>query len=138
MSKTALRLDEKSEFVPICHHCHIVGHIRPNYPKLRSLSTFKVRPPSGKHGSSNTTYVCHHYGVSRHIHPNCFKLYPQKQVSKRSQVSSQGPTPLFGELLKVLSFLTQFRRISIVLYPLVDILGHVPFHLHGQRLMLCG
>ena len=110
MSKTALRLNEKSEFVPICHHCHIVGHIRPNYPKLRSLSTFKVRPPSGKHSSSNTTYVCHHYGVSRHIHPNCFKLYPQKQVSKRSQVSSQGPTPLFGELLNALSFLTQFQE----------------------------
>ena len=53
-------------------------------------------------------HVCHHYGVSEHIHHNCFKLYPQKQVSKRSQVSSQGPTPLFKELLKVLSFLSQF------------------------------
>ena len=53
-------------------------------------------------------HVCHHCGVSGHIHPNCFKLYPHKQLSKRSQVSSQGPTPLFGELLKVLSFLTQF------------------------------
>ena len=55
-------------------------------------------------------HVCHHYGVSGHICPNCFKLYPQKQVSKRSQVSSQGPTPLFGELLKALSFLTQFQE----------------------------
>ena len=55
-------------------------------------------------------HVCHHCGVSRHICPNCFKLYPQKQVSKRSQVSSQGPTPLFGELLKALSFLTQFQE----------------------------
>ena len=52
--------------------------------------------------------VCHHCVVSGHIHPNSLKLYPQKQVSKQSQVSSQGPTPLFGELLKVLSFLTQF------------------------------
>ena len=56
--------------------------------------------------------VCHHYGVFRHVRSNCFKLYPQKQVSKRSQVSSQGPTPWFGELLrellKFLSFLTQF------------------------------
>ena len=76
-------------------------------------------------------YVCHHCGVSGHIRPNCFKLYPQKQLSKQSQVSSQGPTPLFRELLKVLSFLTQFRRISIVLYPLVDILGHVPFNIYG-------
>ena len=55
-------------------------------------------------------HVCHHYGVSGHINPNCFKLYPQKQVSKRSQVSIQGPTPLFGELLKTLSFLTQFQE----------------------------
>ena len=29
-------------------------------------------------------HVCHHCGVFGHIHPNCFKLYPQKQVSKRS------------------------------------------------------
>ena len=53
-------------------------------------------------------HVCHHCGVSGHIRPNCFKLYPQKQVSKWSQVSSQGPTPFYGELLKALSFLTQF------------------------------
>ena len=48
--------------------------------------------------SSVRPHVCHHCGVSGHIRPNCFKLYPQKQVSKRSQVFSQGPTPLFGEL----------------------------------------
>ena len=53
-------------------------------------------------------HVCHHCGVLGQICPNCFKLHPQKQVSKWSQVSSQGPTPLFGELLKTLSFLTQF------------------------------
>ena len=33
-SKTPPRLNEKSEFVPICHHCHIVGHIRPNWDKM--------------------------------------------------------------------------------------------------------
>ena len=65
------------------------------------LSNFKsfVRP-----------HVCHHCGISRHIRPNFFKLYPHKQLSKWSQVSSQGPTPLFGKLLKVLSFLTQFQE----------------------------
>ena len=55
-------------------------------------------------------HVCHHCGVSGHTRPNCFKLYPQKQMSKWSQASSQGPTPLFGELLKALSFLTQFQE----------------------------
>ena len=29
-------------------------------------------------------HICHHYGVFGHIRPNCFKLYPQKQVSKQS------------------------------------------------------
>ena len=57
-------------------------------------------------------HVCHHCGVSGHICPNCFKLYPHKQLSKRSQVSSQGPIPFFGELLKALSFLTQFQKNS--------------------------
>ena len=55
-------------------------------------------------------HVCHHCGVSGHIRPNYFKLYPHKQLSKRSQVSFQEPTPLFGELLKVLRFLTQFQE----------------------------
>ena len=49
-------------------------------------------------------HVCHHYGVSGHIRPYFFKLYPHKQLSKRTQVSSQGPIPLFRELLKDLSF----------------------------------
>ena len=57
-------------------------------------------------------HVCHQCSVFGHIHPNCFKLYPQKQMSKQLQVSSQAPTPLFGELLKVLSFLTQFQENS--------------------------
>ena len=78
MSKTPPRLNEKSKFVPICHHCHIIGHIRPNCLKLRSLSTSKVRPPSKKHSSLKTTHVCHHCGASDHTQPNCFKLFPHK------------------------------------------------------------
>ena len=67
ISKTPPRLNKNSEFVPTCHHCHIVGQIRPNFPKLRSLSTSKVRPPSRKPSSSKTTHVCHHYGASGHF-----------------------------------------------------------------------
>ena len=109
MSKTPHSLNKKSKFVPTCHHCHIVGHIRPNCPKLRSLSTSKVRPPSMKPRSSKTTQVCHHGGASSHTHPNCFKLFPYKRVYKRSHPLSKGSVPILGELLKVLSFLTQFQ-----------------------------
>ena len=103
-----------------------------------SNSKYFVRPHSRKSSNPKTAHVCHHCGVSGHIHPNCLKLYPQKQVSKQSQVSSQGTTPLFGELLKVLSFLTQFEKNSNSSMSLVDILGHVSFHLPSQRLVLCG
>ena len=78
MSKTPSRKNKNFEFVPTCHHCQIVGHIRPNCPKLRSLSTSKVRPPSRKHSSSKTTHVCHHCGASGHTRPNCFKFFPHK------------------------------------------------------------
>ena len=57
-------------------------------------------------------HVCHHCGIAGHIRLNCFKLYSQKQISKRSQVSFQGPTPLFGVLLKALNFSTQFQENS--------------------------
>ena len=108
MSKTP-RLNKKFKFVPTCHYCHIIGHIRPNCPKLRSLSTFKVRLSSRKPSSFKTTHVCHHCGASGHTHPNCFKLFPYKRVSNRSHPLSKDYIPILGELLKVLSFLTQFQ-----------------------------
>ena len=100
MSKTPPRKNENSKFVPTCHHCHIFGHIRPNCPKLRSLSTFKVRLSSRKPSSFKTTHVCHHCGASSHTHPNCFKLFPHKRVSNRSYPLSKSSVPILGELLK--------------------------------------
>ena len=73
MSKTPPRLNKNYEFIPTCHYCHFVGHIRPNCPKL---STSKVRSPSRKPSISKTTHVCHHCGASGHTQPNCFKLFP--------------------------------------------------------------
>ena len=110
MFETPHRMKEKYEFIPICHHCHIVGHIRPNCPKLRSLSTSKVRPPSRVPSSSKTAHVCHHCGVSGHTCPNCFKLFPHNRVSNRSYPLSKSPVPILGGLLKALSFLTQFQK----------------------------
>ncbi|XP_065624884.1 uncharacterized protein LOC136065512 [Quercus suber] len=80
-----------------------------------SKTVFVIQSEKGDKGMRFKTYlsnsksfvrpnVCHHCGISGHIRSNCFKLYPQKQVPKRSYVSSQGPTSLFGEFLKVLSF----------------------------------
>ena len=79
---------------------------------ITDLSNSKsfIEPHFRKSSSSKTAHVCHHCGVFGHIRPNCFKLYPHKQVSKRLQVPSQGSIHLLGDLLKVLSFLTQFQE----------------------------
>ena len=106
MSRTPPRLNKNSEFIPTCHYCHFVGHIRPNCPKL---STFKVRSPSRKPSISKTTHVCHHCGASGHTQPNCFKLFPHKRVSNRSHPLSKGSVAILGELLEALIFLTQFQ-----------------------------
>ena len=109
MSKTLPRLKRKSEFVPTCHHCHVFGHIMPIFPKLKFVSTSKVRPPSRKPSSPKTTHVCHHCDASGHTHPNHFKLFPHRWVFNRSHPSTKGSVPILGELLKVLSYLTQFQ-----------------------------
>ena len=65
MSKTPPMIKEKSEFVLTYHHCHIVGHIKPNCLKLRSLSTNKVRPPTRKFSSSKINHVISSYSLIR-------------------------------------------------------------------------
>ena len=78
----------------------------PQFEKGDKSMKFKIDLSNSK--SFIRPHVFHHCGVPGHICPNCFKLYPQKQVSKQSQVSFQEPTSLSGELKKALSFLTQF------------------------------
>ena len=63
----------------------------------RSRTVFVPQSEKGMKSKTNQAnsksfvrpHLCHQCGVFGHIHPNCFKLYPQKQVSKRSQVSFQ-------------------------------------------------
>ena len=68
-----------------------------------------VRSPCRKPSSSKTSHVCHRCGASGHTRPNCFKLFPHKHVSTKSHPLSKGFVSMLGELLKVLSFLTQFQ-----------------------------
>ena len=73
------------KFIPTCHHCGIVGHIRPNCFKLNripnSFSSFKP--------------TCHHCEIIGHIRPNCAKLRnkkvnvsPKKKKIERPKIKS--------------------------------------------------
>jgi len=72
-----------------CHHCGIVGHIRPNYGQLKFPRTWNKKNAPKKEKDveehSKTIYVsphrrqfiqkfvpiCHHCGLSGHIRPKC-------------------------------------------------------------------
>ena len=56
------------KFIPTCHHCGKIGHIRPNCFKLNRMhNSVKFYKP-----------ICHNCGVIGHIRPNCAKLRNNK------------------------------------------------------------
>ena len=74
ISKPTASVQNKSVFVPTCHLCGVVGHIRPNCSLLR-----KNPKPETIFAIRNTDVpkfvpVCHFCGVFGHICPNCHKL----------------------------------------------------------------
>ncbi|XP_020879223.1 uncharacterized protein LOC110227823 [Arabidopsis lyrata subsp. lyrata] len=57
-------------FRPVCHHCGIVGHIRPRcFRLLRERNRMKNAYNKRFHGPT-----CYHCGVQGHIKRNCFRF----------------------------------------------------------------
>ena len=73
-SKPTVREHNKSVFVPTCHLCGVVGHIKPNYSLLRQKPKSENRFAIRNTDVPKFVPVCHFCGVYGHIHPNCHKL----------------------------------------------------------------
>ena len=58
-----------SKFVPTCHHCGVIGHIRPQYCKLKRKQNHITRSPPKK-PSGPKHIVCHHCGAFGHLRPH--------------------------------------------------------------------
>ena len=70
-----------SKFVPTCHHCGVIGHIRPQYSKLKREQNHVARslpkkPTGPKH------IVCHHCGAFGHLRPQCSKFHAFIRIKK--------------------------------------------------------
>ena len=66
--RSQLKALDGSKFVPTCHHCGVIGHIRPQCHKLKKEQNHVARSlpkkPSGpKH------IVCHHCSAFSHLRP---------------------------------------------------------------------
>ena len=74
VSKPTVREHNKFVFVPVCHLCGVVGHIRPNFSLLRQKPKSETRFVVRNTDIPKFVHVCHFCGVSSHIRPNCHKL----------------------------------------------------------------
>ena len=74
-----------SKFVPTCHHCGVIGYIRPQCYKLKREQNHVARSlpkkPSGpKH------IVCHHCGAFCHLRPHCSKFQALKRIKRKEKL----------------------------------------------------
>ena len=71
--RSQLKVLDGSKFVPTCHYCGVIGHIRPQCSLLKKkqnhvdISLFK-RPCEHK------PIVCHHCGAFGHLKPHYFSF----------------------------------------------------------------
>ena len=78
-----------SNFVLTCHHCGMIGYIRPQCHKLkreqnyiaRSLPKKPIRP---KH------IICHHCGAFSHLRPLCSKFHALKRIKRKEKLELLG------------------------------------------------
>ena len=91
--RSQLKALDGSKFVPTCHHCGVIGHIRPQCHKLKREQNHVARSlpkkPSGpKH------IVCHHCGAFGHLRPQCSKFHVFIRVKRKEKLE------LFGSCAK--------------------------------------
>ena len=116
ISKSTIREHNKSIFVPTCHLCRVVGHIRPNYFLLRQKPKSETRFVVRNIDVPKFVLICHFCGVSGHICRNCHKLKFKLSVFQ-SRICDDiypaiSPYKLFHIFLKNLSLLAYERNLQ--------------------------
>ena len=82
-----------SKFVPTCHHCGVIGHIRPQCHKLKKEQN-QVGRSIPKKPSGPKHVVCHHCGAFGHLRPQCSKFHALKRIKRKENLE------LFGSYAK--------------------------------------
>ena len=75
-----------SKFVPICYHCSVIGHIRPQCHKLKREQNHVARSlPKKLSGPKHI--MCHHYDAFGHIRPHYSKFHALKRIERKRNLS---------------------------------------------------
>ena len=78
-----------SKFVPTCHHCCVIGHIRPQCHKLKREQN-QVARSIPKKPSGPKHIVCHHYGAFGHLRPQFLKFHALKRIKRQEKLKLLG------------------------------------------------
>ena len=78
-----------SKFVPTCHHCGVIGHIRPQCHKLKREQN-QVARSIPKKPSGPKHIVCHHCGAFGHLRPQCSKFHALKRIKRKENLELLG------------------------------------------------
>ena len=78
-----------SKFVPTCHYCGVIGHIRPQCHKLKREQKHVARSlPKKPSGSKHS--VCHHCGVFGHLRSQCSKFHAFIRIKRKEKLELLG------------------------------------------------
>ena len=81
-----------SKFVPTCHHCGVIDHIRPRCSMLKKEQNHVARSLPKK-PSGPKSIVCHHCGAFGHLRPHYSKFQALKRIKRKEKLE------LFGTVL---------------------------------------
>ena len=77
-----------SKFVPTCHNCGVIGHIKPQCHKLKRdqshVRSLPKKPSGPKH------IVCHHCGDVGHLRPHYSKFHTLKRIKIKEKLEFVG------------------------------------------------
>ena len=74
-----------SKFVPTYHHCGVIGHIRPQYFKLKREQNHITRSLPKKL-SEPKHIVRHHCGAFGYLRPHCSKFHALKRIKRKDKL----------------------------------------------------
>ena len=78
-----------SKFVPTCHHCGVISHIRPQCLMLKKEQNHGARSLPKK-SSGPKPIVCHHCGAFGHLRPQCSKFQAFKRIKRKEKLEFFG------------------------------------------------
>ena len=113
-----------SKFVPTCHHCSVINHIRSQCSMLKEEQNHVARSlPKKTSGSKHI--VCHHYGAFGHLRPHCSKFQALKRIKRKKKLE------LFGSC--AIKAKSDLRENSKLLKKVFDVLTFLSMCISGSH-----